>query len=119
MILYVALQSCQIGTNLWLEHWTSVKDDEGHKPALFLGVYAAITIAFMFMNYAVTYVIMVWAGVRATARLHDDLLDSILRLPMSFFDTTPLVFFFISPLTTLPHFIFADNLSTSTIETSK
>ncbi|KAF9302959.1 Multidrug resistance-associated protein 1 [Mortierella antarctica] len=90
LILYVALQSCQIGTNLWLEHWTSVKDDESHKPALFLGVYAAITIAFMFMNYAVTYVIMVWAGVRATARLHDDLLDSILRLPMSFFDTTPL-----------------------------
>ncbi|KAF9324564.1 hypothetical protein BG006_000412 [Podila minutissima] len=38
LILYVALQSCQIGSNLWLEHWTSVKDDEGHKPALFLGV---------------------------------------------------------------------------------
>ncbi|KAG0092465.1 Multidrug resistance-associated protein 1 [Podila epicladia] len=90
LILYIALQSCQIGTNLWLEHWTSVKDDDGHKPALFLGVYAAITIAYMFMNYAVTYVIMVWAGVRATARLHDDLLNSILRLPMSFFDTTPL-----------------------------
>ncbi|KAG0029018.1 Multidrug resistance-associated protein 1 [Podila clonocystis] len=90
LILYVALQSCQIGTNLWLEHWTSVKDDVVHDPALFLGVYAAITVAFMFMNYAVTYVIMVWAGVRATARLHDYLLDAILRLPMSFFDTTPL-----------------------------
>lgn len=89
LILYVAVQGCQIGTNLWLEHWTTVKDDEGHKPALFLGVYAAITLAFMLMNYLVTYVLMVWAGVRATARLHDELLDSILRLPMSFFDTTP------------------------------
>ncbi|KAI9235213.1 MAG: P-loop containing nucleoside triphosphate hydrolase protein [Podila humilis] len=90
LILYVAVQGCQIGTNLWLEHWTTVRDDEGHKPAMFLGVYAAITLAFMMMNYLVTYVLMVWAGVRATARLHDELLDSILRLPMSFFDTTPL-----------------------------
>ncbi|KAF9213044.1 hypothetical protein BGZ59_005984 [Podila verticillata] len=82
LILYVAVQGCQIGTNLWLEHWTTVRDDEGHKPAMFLGVYAAITLAFMMMNYLVTYVLMVWAGVRATARLHDELLDSILRLPI-------------------------------------
>ncbi|KAF9541403.1 hypothetical protein EC957_003079 [Mortierella hygrophila] len=33
---------------------------------------------------------MVWAGVRATVRLHDGLLGSIMHLPMSFFDTTPL-----------------------------
>ncbi|KAG0338569.1 Multidrug resistance-associated protein 1, partial [Podila humilis] len=90
LVLYVCLQSCQIGTNLWLEHWTSLRDDESHSPAKFLGVYAAITAAFALMQYSVTYVIMVWAGVRATERLHDELLDSVLRLPMSFFDTTPL-----------------------------
>jgi ABC-type multidrug transport system fused ATPase/permease subunit len=83
-------QACQIGTNLWLEHWTSLSQSETRSPALFLGIYAVITVMYMCLSFAVTYVIMVWAGLRATARLHDGLLNSILSLPMSFFDTTPL-----------------------------
>ena len=83
-------QACQIGTNLWLEHWTSLSATETRSPAMFLGIYAVITVMYMILSFSVTYVIMVWAGLRATARLHDDLLNTILRLPMSFFDTTPL-----------------------------
>ncbi|KAF9404688.1 hypothetical protein BGZ76_006849, partial [Entomortierella beljakovae] len=90
VFLFIVMQACQIGTNLWLEHWTGVSNSDKQSPALFLGVYAAIMVAFMFLNFVVIYVFMVIIGVRATAKLHDDLLSSILRLPMSFFDTTPL-----------------------------
>ncbi|GJJ74849.1 ATP-binding cassette, subfamily C (CFTR/MRP), member 1 [Entomortierella parvispora] len=90
VVLYILSQSCQIGTNLWLEHWTSVSPNQARSPGMFLGIYAVITVMYMILSFSVTYVIMVWAGLRATARLHDDLLHSILRLPMSFFDTTPL-----------------------------
>ncbi|KAG0212130.1 Multidrug resistance-associated protein 1, partial [Mortierella sp. NVP41] len=90
VFMYLLVQTCQIGTNLWLQHWTSARPGESRSPAMFLGVYAAITVVYMVLMFLFTYVVMVWAGIRATTRLHDDLLNSILRLPMSFFDTTPL-----------------------------
>ncbi|KAH7032042.1 LOW QUALITY PROTEIN: multi drug resistance-associated protein MRP [Linnemannia elongata] len=89
VIMYILVQSCQIGTNLWLQHWTSAGSSESHSPAMFLGVYAAITVVYMILMFSCTYFVMVWAGIRATTRLHDGLLSSILCLPMSFFDTTP------------------------------
>ncbi|KAG0305091.1 Multidrug resistance-associated protein 1, partial [Dissophora globulifera] len=88
VILYIVMQAAQIGTNLWLEHWTSSSGTGS--PGEFLGVYAAIVIVYMGLNFLVTFVLMVIAAVRATAKLHDDLLAAILHLPMSFFDTTPL-----------------------------
>ncbi|KAF9324959.1 Multidrug resistance-associated protein 1 [Linnemannia elongata] len=90
VFMYLLVQSCQIGTNLWLQHWTAARPGESRSPGMFLGVYAAITLVYMILMFCFTYVIMVWAGVRATVRLHDGLLNSIMHLPMSFFDTTPL-----------------------------
>ncbi|KAF8949214.1 Multidrug resistance-associated protein 1 [Haplosporangium gracile] len=90
VFMYLLVQACQIGTNLWLQHWTSARPNESRSPGMSLGVYAAIMIVYMGLMFCFTYAVMVWAGVRATVRLHDGLLDSILHLPMSFFDTTPL-----------------------------
>ncbi|KAF9146110.1 hypothetical protein BG015_011694 [Linnemannia schmuckeri] len=90
VFIYLLVQACQIGTNLWLQHWTSGRPDEPRSPGMFLSVYAAITIVYMILMFCFTFAAMVWVGVRATVRLHDRLLDSILYLPMSFFDTTPL-----------------------------
>ncbi|KAG0371433.1 hypothetical protein BGX24_001677 [Mortierella sp. AD032] len=90
VLMYLLVQTCQIGTNLWLQHWTAARPGESRSPGMFLGVYAAITVVYMVLMFLFTYAIMVWVGVRATARLHDSLLNSIMRLPMSFFDTTPL-----------------------------
>ncbi|KAG0363538.1 hypothetical protein BGZ54_008118 [Gamsiella multidivaricata] len=87
---YLLMQTCQVGTNIWLEHWTRISENGTRSPAEFLGVYAAIVVVYMGLNFFTTYLLMVVAGLRATAQLHDALLNAILRLPMSFFDTTPL-----------------------------
>ncbi|KAF9146111.1 hypothetical protein BG015_011695 [Linnemannia schmuckeri] len=91
LCLLIAAQGCQIGTNIWLKHWTTIGSD-GHEnsPAKFLGVYAALVFTFMMLHMIVTFVVMVMAGIRASRLLHEQLLNSILHLPMSFFDTTPL-----------------------------
>ncbi|KAF8949213.1 hypothetical protein BGZ47_008992 [Haplosporangium gracile] len=91
LFLLIAAQGCQIGTNIWLKHWTTIGSD-GHEnsPAKFLGVYAALVFTFMMLHMVVTFVVMVMAGIRASRLLHEQLLNSILHLPMSFFDTTPL-----------------------------
>ncbi|KAG0197883.1 Multidrug resistance-associated protein 1 [Mortierella sp. GBA30] len=88
--LYVVGQGLQIGTNVWLKYWTSVAGEGRHTVGEFLGVYAALVASFMVMNVTVTYIAMVRAAVRASTRLHEGLLAKIMRLPMSFFDTTPL-----------------------------
>ncbi|KAG0271977.1 Multidrug resistance-associated protein 1 [Linnemannia exigua] len=90
VFMYLLVQACQIGTNLWLQHWTTARPGESRSPSMFLGVYATITVVYMILMFFFTYALMVWVGVRATIRLHDGLLSSIMRLPMSFFDTTPL-----------------------------
>ncbi|KAF9898957.1 Multidrug resistance-associated protein 1, partial [Linnemannia zychae] len=90
VFMYLLVQACQIGTNLWLQHWTAARPGESRPPGTFLGVYAAITVVYMILMFSFTYILMVLAGVRATVQLHDGLLNSIMRLPMSFFDTTPL-----------------------------
>ncbi|KAF8938141.1 multidrug resistance-associated protein 3 [Dissophora ornata] len=90
VILFVGGQALQIGTNLWLKYWTTVAGTGSHTIGEFLGVYAALVVAYMLMNITVTYVAMVIAAVRASTRLHERLLTKLLRLPMSFFDTTPL-----------------------------
>ncbi|KAH7052510.1 hypothetical protein BKA57DRAFT_533718 [Linnemannia elongata] len=91
LFLLVAAQACQIGTNIWLKHWTTIGSD-GHEnsPAKFLGVYAALVFTYMMLHMVVTFVVMVMAGIRASRLLHEQLLNSILHLPMAFFDTTPL-----------------------------
>ncbi|KAF9107853.1 hypothetical protein BGX29_004457 [Mortierella sp. GBA35] len=91
LFLLLTAQACQIGTNIWLKHWTTIgSDGRENSPALFLGVYAALVFTYMMLHMVVTFVTMVLAGIRASRLLHDQLLTSILHLPMSFFDTTPL-----------------------------
>ncbi|KAF9438519.1 hypothetical protein BGZ76_007193 [Entomortierella beljakovae] len=88
LALFVVGQGLQIGTNLWLKYWTT--EGGRHSVGEFLGIYAALVISFMVMNVTTTYVTMVSAAIRASSRLHERLLTKLLRLPMSFFDTTPL-----------------------------
>jgi len=81
--MLIAAQGCQIGTNIWLEHWTNVTPDgKENPPGKFLGVYAALIFVYMILNMVLTYIAMVWAGLRASERLHVQLLNNILRLPM-------------------------------------
>lgn len=87
--VFVAGQACQIGTNVWLKYWSSPEGAGKYSIGGFLGVYAALIVAYMITNVLSGYVTMVLAAIRASNRLHERLLSNILQLPMSFFDTTP------------------------------
>ncbi|KAF9974092.1 Canalicular multispecific organic anion transporter 2 [Actinomortierella ambigua] len=89
VITFVIAQACQIGTNVWLKHWTSPASTNS-SVALLLGIYALLVLVFAFLNVIAGFSSMVLAALRASERLHENLLSSLLRLPMSYFDTTPL-----------------------------
>ncbi|KAF9550267.1 hypothetical protein EC957_001174 [Mortierella hygrophila] len=88
--LYALVQSVQIGSNIWLKYWVTNSASGNLTLSGYLGIYAAFIVVFVLLSALVTYFAMVLAIVRAARRLHERLLVKILRLPMSFFDTTPL-----------------------------
>lgn len=66
-------------------------DKEGMGMALmyYCGVYVALTFA-VFFSMVLMYLSLVFFAFKSSTKTHDDLLASVLRAPMSFFDTTPL-----------------------------
>lgn len=54
-----------------------------------MGIYAGLITCYMLLIVCTTCIALTTAGIRASKRLHDSLLYNVLRLPMSFFDTTP------------------------------
>ncbi|KAG0045022.1 hypothetical protein BGZ83_009725 [Gryganskiella cystojenkinii] len=89
LCLFIVIQGCQIGTNTWLRNWVEIVNHAPHGLGYYMGIYAALVVAYMLLTVWTSYTTMVTVGVRASERLHTDLLNNVLRLPMSFFDTTP------------------------------
>lgn len=91
---YVGQYVAYVGTNLWLSAWT---DDAQHylnqtypthQRDLRIGVFGALGMSqALFLLFATA--LSAQGAVRASRILHQQLLSNILRVPMSFFDTTP------------------------------
>ncbi|KAF9165613.1 Canalicular multispecific organic anion transporter 2 [Actinomortierella ambigua] len=87
--IFILQQGCQTGTNLWLKYWINFANDAKQTLGYFMGIYAAMIVAYMLLTIWSSWATMAVAGVRASKYLHNGLLNNVLRLPMSFFDTTP------------------------------
>jgi ABC-type multidrug transport system fused ATPase/permease subunit len=93
MFSYVAAQGLSIGTNVWLSEWTSDASEDpvatDANTSMYLGVYAGLGIANAVFTMIASFVLAAGA-ITASRTLHQDMLQTIMRCPMSFFDTTPL-----------------------------
>ncbi|KAF9342072.1 Canalicular multispecific organic anion transporter 1, partial [Mortierella sp. AD094] len=94
--LFIVSQVCHIGTNFWLRYWifdTESRERNGYEPrpaSFYLIGYGGLVILFMCIDVIVNYTSEVICGLRASKVIYDRLLTRILRMPMSFFDTTPM-----------------------------
>jgi len=84
-LVMVASQGASVGSNSWLSYWSDNQLDS----TLGLSVYAALGVASAFFSFF-GLLMFTLAGQRAAEHFHAGLLASLLRAPMSFFDTTPL-----------------------------
>uniref|UniRef100_A0A3P9Q7W5 Canalicular multispecific organic anion transporter 1-like n=1 Tax=Poecilia reticulata TaxID=8081 RepID=A0A3P9Q7W5_POERE len=81
-----------IGQNLWLSDWTNDAADyynityPAQKRDTRVGVFGALGLAQVFLGT----LLLANASVNASRILHSRLLNNILRVPMLFFDTTPI-----------------------------
>ncbi|KAI8384080.1 multi drug resistance-associated protein MRP [Blakeslea trispora] len=85
-------QSSQVGANVWLKHWSSNNQENGSNDRvwLYLGIYALIGWSATIFAFLQTMVMWVFCGIRSATHLHSHMLESVIRSPMAFFDTTPL-----------------------------
>ena len=90
---YVIEQMGDIATNRWLAYWsTQAALIEAQEDSMsnfeYLGIYALLSFA-----YVLWCPVVLWAflngGMRAAVAQHRDLLRTVLRAPMSWFDVTP------------------------------
>ncbi|KAF9358684.1 hypothetical protein BGX34_008810, partial [Mortierella sp. NVP85] len=87
---FILSQATQIGVNVWLQEWASqAGTPDQFSVGVFLGVYAVLVALYVMLDFGVNFIVFVSGGIRASRIIHTTLLDNVIRLPMSFFDTTP------------------------------
>ncbi|KAJ2794766.1 hypothetical protein H4R20_006118, partial [Coemansia guatemalensis] len=93
-VLAVAGDVC---ANLWLRYWSSSSADASedstasstHSPLYYLYIYGGIGLLGAAMNLLKALVLWTRCSVRASTEVHQNMLNGVMRSPMSFFDTTP------------------------------
>lgn len=91
LFVFICGEAVVVGNNLWLSLWSS--EMEKTKPLYSTKTFLIVYLILGGLNVIVmglrTFYLKV-KGLNASQILHDNLLDTVLYLPMSFFDTTPI-----------------------------
>lgn len=84
--------SFNVGSSVWLKHWSEVNTDEGYNPDLFkyLGTYMLLGVMYSLSMMAQTSFMWIFCTIQGSKKMHDDMACSVMRAPMSFFETTPI-----------------------------
>ncbi|XP_069939625.1 multidrug resistance-associated protein 1 isoform X2 [Cherax quadricarinatus] len=95
VIFYVLSQACTVGSNVWLTSWSAASEalvNETMEPSetdMYLGVYGALGVGQAFFILAGAFS-QSFGALEAAEQVHNKVLQNVLRLPMSFFDTNPI-----------------------------
>ncbi|KAL0267499.1 UNVERIFIED_CONTAM: hypothetical protein PYX00_009752 [Menopon gallinae] len=91
IIMNILYQAFSIGSNVWLGEWSSdnITVNDTEKRDLYLGVYGALGIGQVLMTLLSTLFLYI-GSLNASATLHFEMLENILKSPNGFFDVTPL-----------------------------
>ncbi|KAJ1722150.1 hypothetical protein LPJ53_003386 [Coemansia erecta] len=103
IILYFVLQTLAsltgIASNFWLKHWASKNESartelpgifSQHDVAFYLATYGMLGLASSVVSSLRS--LMIWAkcSIKASEKIHDNMLLGVMHSPMSYFDVTPM-----------------------------
>ena len=94
LITFVIREGSKLARDIWMSEWADTSDanTNGDKTADINAYYVQIYILFAFIALFVSVIrsiLLVFASIRAAKKLFADMFHSIMRAPMSWFDTTP------------------------------
>ena len=87
-VFFILTTAANLVRDVWISLWTSDTNFIKHGKEFYLGGYAGFAILVGVFTFYRSYLLCKF-GVRASKEMHQNLLSSIFRAPMSFFDTTP------------------------------
>ncbi|KAJ6725085.1 ATP-BINDING CASSETTE SUB-FAMILY C [Salix viminalis] len=87
-LCYLLTEVFRVSRSTWLSFWTNHSALQSYRPGYFIFVYALLSFGQVTVTLANSYW-LISSSLHASKRLHDAMLDSILRAPMLFFHTNP------------------------------
>lgn len=78
--------------NFWLKYWSEINTKLGYNPhaGLYLAIYFCLCLSSSIFTLIQTLVQWIFCSIEGSKYLHSIMVDSVLRAPMSFFETTPI-----------------------------
>uniref|UniRef100_A0A1J3IMN5 ABC-type xenobiotic transporter n=1 Tax=Noccaea caerulescens TaxID=107243 RepID=A0A1J3IMN5_NOCCA len=89
LLCYVLTEVFRVTSSTWLSEWTDAGTPKSHGPLFYNLVYALLSFGQVLVTLVNSYW-LIMSSLYAAKKLHDNMLHSILRAPMSFFHTNPL-----------------------------
>jgi len=85
---FILTASVELLKNAWISLWTADSMYQRHSIGFYMSLYASTAVALGVVTFVRSFLLAIF-GVRASKTLHDELLQSVFRAPLFFFDTTP------------------------------
>lgn len=84
--------SINVSSNIWLKHWSEVNTKYGFNPHVgkYLGIYFLLGMGYSFCALLQMCFMWIYCTIRGSTTMHNGMAKSVLRAPMSFFETTPI-----------------------------
>ncbi|KAH0594293.1 hypothetical protein MHUMG1_08132 [Metarhizium humberi] len=91
VVALIGSQAAEIGSNIWLKHWSETNNDIGENPqvAKFIGVYVAFGLGSAVLVFVQSMILWLACSIKASRTLHERMVFAVFRSPMSFFEQTP------------------------------
>ncbi|XP_047948390.1 ABC transporter C family member 2-like [Salvia hispanica] len=87
---YVSTEVLRVSSSTWLSYWTDVgSHEDAHGPLYYNSIYSLLSFGQVLVTLTNSFW-MITSSLYAARRLHNAMLNSILRAPMVFFHTNPL-----------------------------
>ncbi|KAJ6796498.1 ABC transporter C family member 2-like [Iris pallida] len=86
---YVLTEVLRVSSSTWLSTWTDQSSPKSHGPGFYNLIYVLLSFGQVLVTLTNSYWLII-SSLYAAKKLHDAMLNSILRAPMVFFHTNPL-----------------------------
>lgn len=81
-----------VSSTFWLEHWSEINTRYGYNPNVlkYLGIYFLLGIGYSLSSLIQNISLWILCTIQGSKKLHNVMAVSVMRAPMTFFETTPI-----------------------------
>ncbi|MCO5609705.1 hypothetical protein L7F22_063937 [Adiantum nelumboides] len=86
---YIMVEVFRVSSSTWLSYWTETASTSSHGVLFYNGIYAILSVCQVLLTLMNSFWVIL-SSLTAARRLHNGMLESVLRAPMAFFHGNPI-----------------------------